>query len=78
MFEEVRKNNSMGALLGMGKKKIFMPAHIFEPVTNHEKLTKFFRNIDYLHKAVDTRNKLERFKYVITLFVSNFFYGVNV
>ena len=45
---EIMKKNSFGILLG---GKFSLPARIFEPKTNLEKLTEFFGNLDYLHKA---------------------------
>lgn len=75
MLNEIMKKTSIAGLM-MGHK-ISLPASIFEPKTNLEKIAEFFGNLEYLHLANKAEDFIEKFKYVIILFISNFYYGLG-
>lgn len=59
-------------------KKFSLPAEIFAPKSNLEQISDFFGNLDLLHKITKTTDKLERFKFLILFFISNFYYGFGI
>lgn len=76
VFGEIMKN-SMG-FFSKNKKSFSLPARIFQPKTNLEKLSEFFGNLKYIHKALESKNPIDKFKNVITFIISNFYYGLGM
>ena len=46
--------------------------------SNLEQLTDFFSNLEYLHKLKLQTEPIEKFKYLIIFFLSNFYYGIGM
>ncbi len=61
-----------------GKKNLSLPAHLFQPKTNLEKVSEFFGNLTYIHKAVESEDANVRFQNVVTFIISNFYYGLGI
>ena len=59
-------------------KKFSLPATIFEAKSNLEQICDFFGNLEYIHKMTKVDDPVEKFKFLILFFVSNFYYGLGI
>jgi len=77
ILADVFKQATFLLLTGQGMVKMSLPIRIFEPKSQTERVAEFFTNLDELHKAADAAPGIEMFKYVISYFCGNYFYGVD-
>ncbi len=75
---EVLKKMTMLLLTGQGLVKMSLPVRIFDKCTQLQIIADFFSNLDYIHKATESNNKIERLKNIIVFVTSCVYYGINI
>ena len=74
VFPDIIKQAAYLILTGQGVFKIQLPIRIFETKSQVFSSAEFFSNFEFLHKACETGNSLDKFKFLIVFAVSNFIY----
>ena len=77
VLKEMIGKASIMILKGQGLVRMSLPVRMFDPRSQVEKFGDFFNSLDYIHKALNTTDKLEKLKLIICMFSSNFYYGIG-
>lgn len=77
VMKEIIGKASIMLLKGQGLVRLSLPVRMFDSRSQVEKFGDFFNSLDYIHRAFDAPNQLERLKFIISMFASNFYYGIG-
>ena len=77
IFKEVIAKATIMLFKGQGILKMSLPVRIFDKKSQLEKFCDMFNSLDYMRQAANVTDKIEKFKLVICMFLSNFYYGIG-
>ena len=75
---DVLKKMAKLIFTGQGLVKMSLPVRIFDTKTQLQKIADFFTNLDYLNKAYESKNKLDKLKNIIIFITTCVYYGMGI